>query len=185
MSESDVQTTVVKLDKEEARLLRWVQSAQAKGDTRPLNGINRTVAVQACDGFRMHAIPDDSIPDDIPEGNSDLGKVPAAGGIIEVTPNDLSYPDTHQVMPNSKMDVFRVGVNPKLLMDALKGQKGMVILQFYNPDTASDASYTTPFEVYGRIDDTPVYALIMPMHIGRTSYNDDIIPSTWRPGREV
>jgi hypothetical protein len=154
----------IKPNKEETKLINWLNKARSTDPARDTlssiqvkNGV--TVAV---DGYRMHFIP---TPDCIKEL-----KLPEPTAIKQVTkslhaetlaefdtpPNN--FPDIDQVMPRGE-SCFKIGVNPKFLIDALSGFDGNVTLTFYQD--------VKPFTVTSLDDKESLQmAIIMPCYIG-------------------
>jgi hypothetical protein len=151
----------IKPNKAEVKLLNWLNKARSNDPMRDtLNSIQvKNGTTVAADGFRMHFI-------ETPECLKGIFKNPTAiKQVTKLHPDTLvefdetnNYPNVDQVLPRGD-SCFRIGVNPKYLIDALSGFDGYVILTFYGP--------TRPFMVTSLDDkDSEQKALIMPVHIG-------------------
>lgn len=158
---------IIKGDKHESALIRWVQKAQSKDSARQvLTGmLVKNGNIVACDGYRIHATPTPS-----PLVDTDgvyQGKVPAGDFIAELDEIlDVTYPDYAAIMPEGE-PVFQINVDPKFLAEALSGFSKNVQLRFFGEKQ--------PMEVGGKNkDDKPCYVVLMPMH----KLNDD---KPWRP----
>ena len=162
----------IRITKHSSKVLKWIQSAISKDKNRPaLQGINKNEDFASADGWRVHMA---SGLDGFPEGLYEYGKIPAEGIIEEPELIEGSFPDILQIIPR-KEPVFEIAVNPKFLIDALKGlllRDSMVILRFYADNE--------PIEVLGNIEtkdeSTPGYALVMPIDLNTAK--QDI---TWKP----
>jgi hypothetical protein len=154
----------IKPNKEETKLLNWLNKARS---TDPMRDTLSSIQVKngvtvAVDGMRMHFIP---TPDCIKELNlakdtaiKQVTKSLHADTLAEFDTPPQNYPDIDQVMPRGESK-FRIGVNPKFLIDALSGFDGNVILTFYGP--------TLPFTVTSLDDKESIQkALIMHCYIG-------------------
>lgn len=162
----------IKINRHDSKVLKWLQSAASKDQAREvLNGINVNGNYTAADGFRLHVVDPSGLVE-LPEGTRDYGKIPASGLVEEPEAMPYSFPEYQQIIPRSD-PVFEISVNPKLLLEALKGfvyDDQPVLLRFH--------SATAPMEVLGKIEtkdgETSAYAIIMPMHL-------DDAPSQWKP----
>ena len=154
----------IKPNKEETKLLNWLNKARC---TDPMRDTLSSIQVKngvtvAVDDYRMHFIP---TPDCIKELNlaeptaiKQVSKSLHADTLAEFDTPPQNYPDIDQVMPRGESK-FRIGINPKFLIDALSGFDGNVILTFYGP--------TLPFTVTSLDDRESIQkALIMPCYIG-------------------
>lgn len=155
----------LKLDKTDKKILSWLRKSASKiNDGIPIlqsmNVLNGTAV--SCDKFRVHSIP---TPESLKEHT---------GKVLQFTTNTLQdinefeelpaceYPNIEQVKPMGDF-TFRVGVNPKLLIDALSGFDGMVSLTFYGD--------TKPFYVKDTDAGNPdQWALIMPVYLDENGH---------------
>jgi hypothetical protein len=150
---------IIELDADFARALKWVHSASAKSSMdRP--ELEKAIVVTedkvvACDGYRIHEAK-------LHLGNLDVEpriykmETPRKG-VNKLVPSNEPYPDLERVKSDySNEPMLEICVDPKLLLDALKNQCGIVKLSFYND--------RNPIKVFGKlIDGTETFALIMPM----------------------
>ena len=152
---------ILKGTKEDSKLLRWLQAAATKDESRPvlLGVMGCDGYAVACDGFRLHAAKTELIPED----KNLHGKVKAGNFEVDMFEIGGTYPSWQQILPTGPVELA-IGVDPKLLIEALKGMENPVTLRFYSP--------TSPMEVLGK----DRYALVMPLRDSR----DD---SPWRPGK--
>jgi len=151
---------ILKGTKEDSKLLRWLQAAATKDESRPvlLGVMGCDGYAVACDGFRLHAAKTDLIP----EGKNLHGKLRAGDFEVDMFEIGGTYPSWQQILPGGPVE-FAIDVDPKLLIVALKGMENPVTLRFYSP--------TSPMEVFGK----GRYALIMPL-MARTDKRPH-----WRP----
>ena len=156
---------ITRIDKLTLKALRYIDRAREKGiDRTPiLSGINSTeYLLEACDGFRYHAVNTSLLP----VGILDYEK-PA--GIMEADIVDGTYPDTHRAMPTGEPSCT-ITVKTKFLRDALTGLTENVTLVIYDENRA--------MEILGKVStdkrNPPIesYALIMPKQSSALS---------WRP----
>jgi DNA polymerase III sliding clamp (beta) subunit (PCNA family) len=84
------------------------------------------------------------------------GKIPAGDFLVELESVDGEFPDWRQVLPDGD-PVFEISLNPKLLINALKGMVGAVRVRFYGS--------SKPVEVIDSSPDDLKYALIMPLRM--------------------
>ena len=151
-------------DKNEKKLLSWLRKATSPDKTRPvLNSLHvKNGTSEACDGIRVHSAP---TPERWQEhtGKMILFASKTTQDVNEVQYEENgTYPDINQVKPMGDF-TFRVGVNPKILIDALSGFDGMVSLTFY--------SDTKPFYVKDTDADNPdQWALIMPVYLDENGH---------------
>ncbi len=161
---------IIKGDKHESALIRWVQKARSKDCMRPvLKGmLVRDGNILACDGFRIHAAPTPSALGDcdgVYQGKVSAGDfIAELEEICEATP----YPDYAVIMPDGEPE-FQINVDPKFLAEALSGFDSNVLLRFFGK--------TRPMEVSGESKDGQrLYVILMPLH-GREKENNEV----WRP----
>ena len=167
---------VIRLNKSDSKIAQFIQRAQSTDTARPvLNGINVNGSVSACDGYRLHAVKSDDIPQlgQLQGLTVDIGKVRAGENLLEAAVVEGTYPDTSQIMPAATDDSVTFAVNPAFLVDACKtlDKDEAVTIVVHSPNQ--------PVEIHGTLEGLPVYALIMPMHTG----NDSLTGYNWRPGR--
>lgn len=154
----------MQITKGENARLRWL--LKAVSDKRPvLQCVHVKGSVtSAADGFRFHAVR-------TPWGfdGRDAVKLPKRilkkDTEIKIESQDHESPDFSALVPKAE-PVFEIHVTAKFLREALEGMDDTVTLRFYGRHDG--------IEVLGRapVDDTQVYALIMP----RSEAG-----STWRP----
>ena len=107
-------------DKDESKLVAWVQSACSKDDTRPtLTGIsvqdNRMIG---CDGHRLHMTP---ITSSLERFKGKIIKLLSKMGVnklVEVEEVEGKYPDIDVVFPTGEPSL-RIAVDAKYLTEAL------------------------------------------------------------------
>ena len=169
----------IKLSKGESKLARWLLKARAdqKDPHEVLRGLNRQAgSIHACDGVRLHATKAEHLPalTDAPE-TFNPGIVYAGETILEPVDVGGTYPDVAQVLRMVKGDpVLDIMMNAKQLADALQGMDcdhGDAVMIRLRADNA-------PVEIFGTIDDQPVYALIVPYYKDKTQ-----CPEMWRPAK--
>ena len=157
-------TEVIKLNRSESKLAAFVQRAVSNDAARPiLTGMSiNDDLVSGADGFRLHAVASDRLPP-FAESNGkviDLGKIRAGENLLEPTEIEGSFPDVTQLVPNGdKEPIVRFAVDPAFLVDAVK------TLDKGKPVCITVYSDLQPIEIQGVIDEIPVYALLMPMHL--------------------
>ncbi len=155
---------IIKGTKDESKMLRWLKRAASAKDRPLLCGIRVDNSnVVAADGYRMHIAPTPACLEPC-QGKLVNGKVPAGEFTVVVDATDGPYPDYMQILPKGSLE-FAIAVNPKYLIDALKGMGEQAILCFYGPHD--------PMEVRGQ----DRYALIMPLHL------ENLADKGWRPLR--
>jgi hypothetical protein len=154
----------IKPNKAEVKLLNWLNKAKCTDPMRDtLNSIQvKNGTTVAVDGYRMHFIPTPECLKGIfknPTAIKQVNKSLHADTLAEFDDTLANnYPDIDQVLPRGE-SCFRIGVNPKFLIDALSGFDGHVILTFY--------ADVKPFTVTSLDDkDSLQKALIMPCYIG-------------------
>ena len=152
---------VIKGDKEQSKVLRWLKLGASKDDARPaLTGIkiDGDAAITA-DGFRMHMAPTPPCVIDH-DGKILAGKVPSGDFLTELETVESIFPDYRQIIPDSELVKFEITVNSKYLVDAVKGMgadcDNRCVLQFYGPHQ--------PMVIIDPSKHNPKKAVIMPMH---------------------
>lgn len=160
------------ISKLQAKILTWVSRAKetpAKGK-RPqreiLTGVHftNTDAISA-DGFRLFAAKDVVLPE-LAGRTVELIKItPATISVDVVAEPEGKFPNYAMIIPRRE-PIATVYVNANLLRDALTGLEAVKLLIYGEHD---------PIEVYSKIEDQPVYALIMPM-CGKY-----LEPMDWKP----
>lgn len=173
---------VVELQETAARIVRWVMSAAAEDETRPLLGYaaNDEGRLVATDGFAIHAAWSPFIDS---EGTGELPveahtlikpeeRVPARGGEVplEIKSKD-GYPQVSRALPSGP-PVMAIMVKAGLLLRVLSGMNKHegIMLALHGP--------TQAIEIYGTLANTedkatgfkgvPAFALVMPMHSGHS-----------------
>ncbi len=167
---------VIRLDKSDSKIAQFIQRAQSADESRPiLTGMNINGSITACDGHRLHAIKSTDLPQvgQLEGLTVDIGKVRAGDNLLETTEIEGRYPDYFQIMPTANESTVTFAVDPGFLVDACK------TLDKGEPITIVVHSPLQPVELHGTLEDKPVYALIMPMHIP-----EGLEKNAWRPGRE-
>jgi hypothetical protein len=148
----------VKPNKEESKILNWLKKAIGKDNALP---IMQTVYIKngktvTCDGMRIHLI---STPECLKEHEGVLipqDKIRADTLCVFETTEDKYIP-YEQVFP-LRDPVFKIGVNPKFLIDALSGFNGHCVLTFYGK--------TEPILITDMDKENPEQkALIMPVYL--------------------
>lgn len=155
-------------DKVNSKLLNWLRKSLSKDDARPTlqNIFVKNGQVFACDGMRIHAIPTpEPLKEHIGQLLTPVGKSTSPDRLEAfVTVEDVTYPDVNQVYPIGQ-PVFKIGVNPKFLIDALSGFEGYVSLSFYGPHV--------PILVKSTHSDNPDQnALVMPVFLNDEGFTD-------------
>ena len=168
MSES----RIVKLvSKNETKRVRWLQKATDKNRTS-LEGIHvKNGSTVSTDGYKMFA---STTPGgfESPDPVTLRIDLPASSTIAEVSTIEERFPDYTAILPKTE-PVFSINVDARLLADALAACTGrdltdrIVRLVFHGDNQ--------PMEMFGRMSDNPVYALIMPTSKERSPER------TWRP----
>ncbi len=162
MSDNNQEKEIIKLNRTDSKKLAWVQRAKSTDEGRlSLMGTFFDKGNIVCvDGYRLH-ITENSSPELYHlKGLKDMGKVRAGENILEVGPHIVQkFAEYEKVIPTTDPK-FRIGINPKHLLDICKGlDKGsMLVIDFHDP--------STPIELHGKIEDQDVYAIIMPMNLG-------------------
>jgi len=160
------------ISKLQAKMLTWVSRAKetpAKGkkpQREILTGVHftDTDAISA-DGFRLFAAKDIALPE-LAGRTVELTKITPNTASVDVTVEpEGTFPNYAMIIPKRE-PVATVYVNADLLRDALTELKAVKLLIYGEHD---------PMEVYGKIEEQPVYALIMPM-CGKY-----LEPMDWKP----
>ena len=152
-------------DKEEARAVKWLQSATSKDAARPIlttiyvkNG--RTVTA---DGFRIHSI---NTPETLKEFE---GKNLHPDSKIAVNPRPEpfceypgNFPDCDQIkqLAEKSKPIVKIGLNKKFLADLADmptGSNNMIILTITDPNK--------PVVITTREEDYQAEVILMPMRI--------------------
>ena len=168
---------VIKLNRSESKITKFVQRAASKDIARPiLNGVNiNEQSISAADGFRLHAVQADAVPAlaEVKGQTVNLGKIRNAA-LNYVKPEEIPghFPDTSQLIPAGELSI-RFAVDPRFLVDACK------TLDKGSPVCITVYADTSPVEIQGVIDEQPVYALLMPMHLEGHGCPD----LTWKPSK--
>lgn len=167
---------VIKMNRSESKIAQFVQRAVSDDDARPiLCGMNvNEQVVGASDGFRFHAVQASSIPAlaEDEEKTLNLGKIRNGENLLEPEEIPGRFPDTTQLIPTSE-PLVRFAINPKFLVDACK------TLDKDSPVCITVYSDLNPIEIQGVINELPVYALVMPMHLESHGCPD----LNWRPNK--
>ena len=166
------ESRIVKLNsKEETKRVRWLQKATDK-DRTMLSGIHvHNGSAVSTDGYKMFAST-------TPAGFESAEPVtlridlPASSTIAEVSTIDEPFVGYADILPKSE-PVFEIHMDAALLADALAACTGRdltdrIVRLVFRGDNM-------PMEVFGRMADQPVYALIMPTSKERSPNR------TWRP----
>jgi hypothetical protein len=158
---------LVKISKEQAAALKYVQQAASEDQGRPtLTPVRVNGSLEACDGIRIHAA-NIQLPEAL-EGLMFVEKVQPTLESWKVI--DCNYPDLVAIMPKNAPTVT-VTFNAEYMREALTGLTGMCELRIFTEHT--------PIEVAGHLpDDTATYALVMPMRKDETR-ND----FSWKPSK--
>jgi DNA polymerase III sliding clamp (beta) subunit (PCNA family) len=148
-------TTKVELTKDKVAALKWVAKAASKDVARPsLQPININGRIEACDGYRIHAVNLNAQDIYVEEGSYIPAKLDTTT-YLEETDSVHSFTDTDSVIP--KLGDTSFCINAKYLAEALSGMDGMVKI------TVNDNSH--PIAIQGTSKDgIDVSAIIMPMY---------------------
>ena len=167
---------VIKGDKEQSKLLRWLKLGVSKDTAREtLTGIYVTPeAMVTTDGFRLHMAPTAACLVDH-EGKILAGKIPAGDFLTELETVEANFPDYEQLIPDAaKKIVFEISVDSRYLSEAVKGLGGdtnnRVVLQFYGKNQ--------PMVIIDPSKENPRKVVLMPMHM----VNDQVY---WDPRSTV
>ena len=156
--------TMIKLDRSDSKILKWVQSAKGTDDARPvLTGTYFHKGNMVCvDGWRLNITEAPRSLGEL-EGLKNTGKVRAGENILDIQDQGGTYPEYEQIIPKTDPTI-RIGVNVTLLLELLKGldKDSTLVIDVHNPGT--------PIELHGKIEEQKTYSLIMPMTIGDTEY---------------
>ena len=169
------ETRIVKLaDKGETKRVKWLLKGASKPSSgRPaLEGISvKNGASCTTDGYRLFA---STTPEAFAsEALIRIESLPATSTVAEISTMDETFPDVLAILPKGD-PTFSINLDANLLRDALDACSGrdlhdrIVTLRFYDGHA--------PFEMLGKMQGAPVYALIMPCR------KDDKPTHTWRPG---
>ena len=167
------ESRILKLgNRDETKRVRWLQKATDK-DRTMLSGIHvHNGSVVSTDGYKMFASTTPAgfeSPDPV---TLRIDSLPASSTIAEVSTIDERFPDYAAIMPKSE-PVFEIQMDAALLADALSACTGKdltdrIVRLVFRGDNM-------PMEMFGRMADNPVYALIMPTR------KDSAPDRTWRP----
>lgn len=160
-----------KLNSKVSKILQFVKMFASKDAGRPvLNAVHFSEKyLVAADGFKLVVVEK---PEEVAEisGNYTSGKIKSGENYVELEEESGNFPAWEQIAPclskDKKEPVIRIGINTKLLVDALKlaDPSKPVILSLYAPGS--------PMEISGHIkqgkdeESTPFYSVIMPFSIG-------------------
>ena len=169
------ESRIVKLaDKSETKRVKWLLKGAEKpnGNRDSLKGIGvKNGASCTTDGYRLFA---STTPAAFAEETLiRIENLPATSTVAEISTLDETFPDVLAILPKGD-PTFSINLDANLLRDALDACTGrdlhdrIVTLRFYDGHA--------PFEVLGKMQGAPVYALIMPCR------KDDKPTHTWRPG---
>jgi hypothetical protein len=170
---------ITKLNRHMSNVVRWLQSAASQDDARQiLTGIRCNDYSVACDGLRIHAVPDKIVEHEDGETQVlNFGKIRAGENIVEPERVDTraTYPNVEAIYPTGE-PVMEIAIDPRILIECIKGfPKGKpALLRFYGDNN--------PFEVFGKIETgkeeyTDAYAVIMPMH-------KQTVAKVWKPTKQ-
>lgn len=142
----------------------WLLKAVAKDKVRPvlarLFHQTKTSEAVAADGFRMHIVTPSPLKGICRKSGMVLvEKLSPEFALVKNDKCEGTFPDYKQILP-TRRPVFKFGVNPKYLIDALSGIDDMAVISLYSP--------TAPFLVEGFIDKDKGYAakaMVMPMYL--------------------
>ena len=153
-------------NKQETRAMRFVQDACSTDPSRPIltsirieNG--KTIAA---DGYRLHIAP---TPETLKEYE---GKQLKPERRIRVNPQpeefeevEGTFPDWQQIVPD-RLPVYRIALDKNFLADLgnMPSDSDVLILEFGSPNH--------PVMAYTNSQGEEYQALIMPMHIDKTSF---------------
>ena len=167
------ESRIVKLNsKEETKRVRWLQKATDK-DRTMLSGIHvHNGSAVSTDGYKMFASTTPAgfeSPDPV---TLRIDSLPASSTIAEVSTIDEPFVRYADILPKTE-PVFEIHMDAALLADALSACTGKdltdrIVRLVFRGDNM-------PMEVFGRMADQPVYALIMPTSKERSP------DRTWRP----
>lgn len=154
---------VIKGDKEQSKLLRWLQLGASKDDARPaLTGIYVTPDVMVTvDGFRLHMAPTAACLVDH-EGKILAGKIPAGDFLTELETVETNFLDYEAIIPDAAREVvFEISVDSRYLSEAVKGMgddtNRRIVLQFYGKNQ--------PMVIIDPSKENPRKVVLMPMHM--------------------
>ena len=167
------ESRIVKLNsKDESKRVRWLQKATDK-DREMLSGIHvNNGSTVATDGYKLFASTTPAgfeSPDPV---TLHIDSLPASGTIAEVSTIEERFVSYADILPKAE-PVFEIHIDARLLSDALAACTGRdltdrIVRLVFHGDFA-------PMEMFGRMSDNPVYALIMPTSKERSPNR------TWRP----
>ena len=149
-----------KINNKQAKRLKWVSRASSKDQNRPnITGLNFNHEIAAADGYRIHVI--DSIETIDLEGNHEIGnvaKVRKDQHVIFPEPITDEFPDYEGRFPAGDPQV-KIALNPRFLAEVCQGlDKGsMLVISIWDENK--------PIVFEGELEEQPVTALIMPMHM--------------------
>ncbi len=148
----------VRLTKEEAKTVRWIQKGVSTDDTRPalcavyIDGEKMV----STNGFRLHIAP---TPEVLQEYNGkclDLGKVPAQDCIIAVHEiTNGSYPEYEAVIPAQDESELEISFNSQFMIEFLQSIPKGTIVKMNLKDGNNPLVLSTE-------EDAPRFGIIMP-----------------------
>jgi hypothetical protein len=167
------ESRILKLgNRDETKRVRWLQKATDK-DRTMLSGIHvKNGSSVATDGYKMFASTTPAGFESAEPVTLRIDCLPATSTIAEVSTIDEPFVGYADILPKSE-PVFEIHMDAELLKSALEACAGrdlidrIVRLAFHGD--------SSPMEVFGRMSDQPVYALIMPTSKERSP------DRTWRP----
>lgn len=172
--EQQEQQKIFKLDKQESKLLQFVQTACSDDDARPvLQKICMNGGIAAADGFRLHVIENTGNEEfDALEGVAGINKLRAGENYIEPTFVDYEqtqFPEYRQICPKTDNGVL-IGIDPRFLGDVCKyaDKDTPLYILIQGPNK--------PIEIKGTCQGQDMYALIMPMHVTLDDYREKYQP---------
>jgi DNA polymerase III sliding clamp (beta) subunit (PCNA family) len=150
---------LVKGNKKDSRLIRWLQKNASTDVSRPvLNGLHvNNGQTVACNGYRMIVV---DTPEPLKEIEGPMvvkGKIPAGDFAVEFEEIEGKYPDYNGIIPTKEAKAV-ISINPKLLREMLEGLDD-------TPTTIVLHEDTQPIEIFGKTrDERDAYMILMPMH---------------------
>jgi len=167
------ESRIVKLNsKEETKRVRWLQKATDK-DRAMLSGIHvHNGSAVSTDGYKMFASTTPAGFESAEPVTLRIDNLPATSTIAEVSTIAEPFVSYADILPKTE-PVFEINMDAALLADALAACTGKdltdrIVRLVFRGDNM-------PMEVFGRMADQPVYALIMPTSKERSP------DRTWRP----
>lgn len=154
-------TVTIVLNKDTEKIIKYLVSNSGKDKLRPiLTGFNvRDDKTSAIDGCKLVMLPTpDVLKEYVGKTLRPVSSIPSckAGTPVLFEVIDGNYPNLDEIIKNQPAITSKIGFDPSLMFDLLKGMEAPVVLEISNP--------TSPLIIHEK--DGEKWAMLMPMSIG-------------------